>query len=561
MLDLFTMPADPSLLSYGRYDARLVVLSVLVAIFTSWIGLRVAGQAAANRAQRALVLTSGSVALGAGVWAMHFIGMLAFDLCTRVEYDPAITFLSNVPSVAASFVALSLIGRERIGRWTLLLGGVLVGAGIGTMHYTGMAGMRMSLDLRYDPAMFALSIVVAVVLATLALWVRFGLKSLGPRLSPGRRLLLAAIVMGCAIAGMHYTAMAAARFVGRAEGGSPDTAFLALAISLITIAFIAFVLGANGLLRYRQLFVELSRSEAWMRALLVTAVDGVITVDRDGTILEFNAAAERIFGWTRGEAVGRNVRMLIPQQEKSAADGLLRLMQTGDLASIEQGNEVLGLRKDGGVVPIRRALGYARLGERDLIVAFITDISERRAMEQALKSSEQQFRSLIANIPGISYRACLRHGQDLVYISDAVARVTGHPADDFVGSAPRRRFEALIDAQDRERVNATVRAALDENRPYLVEYRLLHADGSTRWLWENGTGVRDEDGELQFRDGVILDISERHRMEEDLRQAKERAEQAAAARATFLANMSHEIRTPMNSILGFTDVLLDGQLS
>jgi PAS domain S-box-containing protein len=561
MLDLFTMPADPSLLSYGSYDARLVVLSVLVAIFTSWVGLRVAGQAAANRAQRAVVLSTGSVALGAGVWAMHFIGMLAFDLCTRVEYDPTITFLSNVPSVAASFVALSLIGRERIGRWTLLLGGVLVGAGIGAMHYTGMAGMRMSLNLRYDPAMFALSIVVAVVLATLALWVRFGLKSLGPRMSQQRRLLLSAVVMGCAIAGMHYTAMEAARFVGHPSGGSADTAFLALAISLITIAFTIFVLGANGLLRYRQLFLDLSRSEAWMRALLVTAVDGVITVDRDGTILEFNAAAERIFGWTRTEAVGRNVRMLVPHQEKSEADGLLRLMQTGDLSTIVQGNEVAGLRKDGSVVPIRRALGYAPLGDRDLIVAFVTDISERRAMEQAIKSSEQQFRSLIGNIPGISFRACLRHGHDLVYISDAVSRVTGFAAADFIGVAPRRRFEDLIHIDDRERVAAIVHAALEDDRPYLVEYRLQHADGSTRWLWENGTGVRDESGALQWRDGVVLDISERHRMEQDLRMAKERAEQAAAARATFLANMSHEIRTPMNSILGFTDVLLDGQLS
>jgi PAS domain-containing protein len=106
--------------------------------------------------------------------------------------------------------------------------------------------------------------------------------------------------MGCAIAGMHYTGMAAARFVGhadRAKGGFASSTFLALAITLITVAFTIFVLGANGLLRYRQLFRELSRSEAWMRALLTTTVDGVVTVDRDGTILEFNASAERIYGW------------------------------------------------------------------------------------------------------------------------------------------------------------------------------------------------------------------------------------------------------------------------
>lgn len=82
---LFTAPTDPSLLSFGRYDPALVALSVLVAVFSSWMGLQIAGQASANRAQRSIVLLTGSLALGSGVWAMHFIGMLAFDLCTRVD--------------------------------------------------------------------------------------------------------------------------------------------------------------------------------------------------------------------------------------------------------------------------------------------------------------------------------------------------------------------------------------------------------------------------------------------------------------------------------------------
>jgi PAS domain S-box-containing protein len=561
MLDLFITPADPSLLTYGTYNFTLVTLSLVVAIFASWMGLQIAGQAAANRAQRMIVLATGSLALGAGVWAMHFIGMLAFDVCTRVDYDPMVTILSNLPSVAASFVALSLIGRERLGGWSLLAGGVLFGAGIGAMHYTGMSAMRMSLALRYDPAMFALSIVVAVVLATLALWVRFGLRSV--RMSEARRLLLAAIVMGCAIAGMHYTAMASSRFVGQVAAGaagSSNSSFLALAISLITAAFTVFVLAANGLLRYRQLFLERSRSEAWMRALLTTTVDGVITIDRTGTIEEFNASAERIFGWPRAAIIGRNIRMLIANPEQSSADGMLKLLACGDIASVAKSSEVLGLRKDGGVVPIRRALGHARLGERDLFVCFITDISERRAMEQALRTSEQQFRSLIGNIPGISYRRELDRAKALLFISDAVTRIAGYPAEDFVGPAPRRNFAALVHAADRMRVAAAVDAALASEQPYQVEYRLLHADGSTRWLWEHGTGVRNDAGKLCWRDAVILDISERHMMEQALRDAKERAEQAAAARTSFVANMSHEIRTPMNSILGFTDVLLDGEL-
>ncbi len=565
MLSVFTLPSDPSLLSYGLYTPRLVALSVLVAIFASWMGLQIAGQAAANRAQRWIVLGTGSLALGAGVWAMHFIGMLAFDLCTDVDYDPAATIMSSLPSIGASFVALALIARERLGGWGLLAGGVLVGAGIGVMHYAGMTGMRMGLELHYDPFMFALSIVVAVVLATLALWVRFGLSSLSHRMSEPRRLLLAAIVMGCAIAGMHYTGMAAARFVGHASALTPQKAtnstFLALAITLITVAFTVFVMAANGLLRYRQLFRELSRSEAWMRALLTTTVDGVITVDRQGVIREFNASAERIFGWHRDEIVGQNIRLLIGDETASEEVGLLRSLQTGEITPSARGADVTGRRKDGGIVPIRRAIGHARLDQQDLFVCFITDISERRKMEHALRASEQQFRSLIGNIPGISYRSSLLEGEaPMLFISDAVERVTGYAARDFLGTTPRRTFAPLIHAADRVRVSETIATALREDRPYLVEYRLLHADGSTRWMWENGTGVRNEAGELCWLDGVILDITERRAMEDALREAKENAEQAAAARASFVANMSHEIRTPMNSILGFTDVLLDGDL-
>jgi PAS domain S-box-containing protein len=562
MPSLFTLPSDSSLLSYGLYTPKLVLLSVLVAIFASWMALLVAGQASANRAQRWIVLGTGSLALGVGVWAMHFIGMLAFDLCTDIDYDPAVTILSGVPSIAASLVALNLIARERLAGWGLLLGGTLVGAGIGAMHYAGMEGMRMDLMLRYDPVMFGLSIVVAVVLATLALWVRFGLSNVA-WLRPSYRLPLAAVVMGCAIAGMHYTGMEAARFIGHpaaAQHAHTSSTFLALAITMITVAFTILVLGVNGLLRYRQVFRDLSKSDAWMRALLTTTVDGVITVNRNGTIVEFNASAERIYGWTREEILGNNIRILIGNEELSARVGLLHALSTGEITDNAGGADVTGRRKDGSIVPLRRAIGHAHLDGEELFVCFITDISERRNMEQALRANEQQFRSLIGNIPGISYRSLIDGAQPMVFISDAVERLTGYPCADFLGAKPKRSFGTMIHAADRARVSETIAAALREDRPYLVEYRLLHADGSTRWLWENGTGVRNDGAQLQWLDGVIFDITERREMEEALRDAKEKAEQAAAARASFVANMSHEIRTPMNSILGFTDVLLDGEL-
>ncbi|MFM9434059.1 PAS domain S-box-containing protein [Janthinobacterium sp. CG_23.3] len=562
LLQLFSPPADPSLLNYGRFDPALVALSVLVAIFSSWMGLQIAGRGTAHpsRALRSIALLTGSLALGCGVWAMHFIGMLAFSLCTRVDYDPTLTILSILPSLAASGVALSILNRRTLSAGALLAGGVLTGAGIGAMHYTGMAAMNMSLALRYDPFMFGLSIVVAVLLATLALWVRFGLRGLRQYLGRDVRLLLAASVMGCAIAGMHYTGMAAARFVGTPPPGNAvgaSSAFVALAVTLITVAFTIFAASANGLLRYREMFRQLSQNESWMRALLTTTIDGVITVDRSGAIHEFNASAERIFGWKRAEVLGRNISVLMADPGRSEREGLLGYLRSGE-GVLDA--EICGLRKDGSSVPLRRALGHARLADSELFVLFISDISERRAIELALRHSEQQFRSLIGNIPGIAFRCSSAPGHPALFLSDGIERVAGYAAADFLGQPPLRTLNALILPEDRGRVAAAVAHSQAAAQPYLVEYRLRHADGTLRWMWEHGAVGPDASGQGHWIDGVILDISERQRMEQDLRRAKETAEQAAAARASFVANMSHEIRTPMNSILGFTDVLLDSDL-
>lgn len=144
------------------------------------MGLQVASQATLTESEnrRRTMLLIGSIALGGGIWTMHFIGMLAFDLCTTESYGWKLTLLSLLPGIGASWVALNYISHHQEGFLPLLLGGVLVGAGIGTMHYTGMAAMEMAPLLRYDLSIFALSIIVAVTLAMLSLWVRFGLARL-----------------------------------------------------------------------------------------------------------------------------------------------------------------------------------------------------------------------------------------------------------------------------------------------------------------------------------------------------------------------------------------------
>ena len=562
----FALDLNPGLLLYGTHDPWLVSLSVLVAMFSSTMGLQAAYQARslAPSVLRTGTLLAGSLSLGCGVWAMHFIGMLAFNLCTPVNYATGITALSVLPSLAASWVALKLLSQREVTPHQLVLSGVLVGAGIGAMHYTGMAAMQMAPSLRYDPWMFALSIAVAVGLAILALWVRFGLATImGQRLGTSQTLISGG-VMGLAIASMHYTGMAAARFIGPIPSVNAsslqDPSTLALSITLVTLVGTALVAAASGLAQYRLLVQELQSKETRLRAISDTSLDAIIVFDAQGLIHEFNRGAERIYGWPAQEMQGRSVQLLMGEPFRSQArNDFSELLRRSDaLIGVER--ETTGVRRDGSEVPIRLVLGRMPKSDVPMYVAYVSDITERQAMQAALRKSEQQFRSLISNIPGISYRCSMERGWPMIYISDAVETLAGYPASDFLGDPPQRHFTDLVDKADIAEVARQVEQAAKAQRHFTLEFQLRHRDGSLRWIWGNGNVIRHANGDTPWVDGVLLDITERHEMEASLMQAKERAEQAAQARSAFLANMSHEIRTPMNAILGFTELVLMGEL-
>ncbi|MEZ5504955.1 MAG: MHYT domain-containing protein [Gammaproteobacteria bacterium] len=562
LFELFRYPND-SLLIYGRYEPWLVALSVLVAIFTSSMALYLATQAAKASSRRVPVLLAGSVALGGGVWSMHFIGMLAFDLCTPVSYSTGYTLLSMVPSVAASWIALSLSSRPQISLRELAVGGVLMGAGIGTMHYVGMAAMVMAPALHYDATIFALSILVAVSLSMLALWIRFGIRRLSQsRLTTLRINLISGTVMGCAIAGMHYTGMAAARFVPPPGldllDSAPHSAIMALGVAITTVMISCLVVAVDLTLKYRALSLASRAKESRLQAILDTAVDGIITIDTRGVIVSANHAAERIFGWSIAEMTGRNVKTLMPEPFRGEHDQYLENYQRSGIARIiGKGRDVQAVDRHGRIFPIRLAIGHGRLPGEDLYVGFVTDISARIAMEHALKDNEARLRSLISNIPGAAYRCLLQAEFPMLFISDAIESITGYPAEDFLLPQPRRFFASLIHPDDHHVVEN-----LDNfKREFHVEYRIRHRDGSVHWVIDTGTFIEGDDGNSAWLDGFIMDITQRKVMEQDLVRAKDKAEQAAAARSAFLANMSHEIRTPMNAILGFTDVLSGTALS
>jgi len=556
-------PATEKLVS-GHYDTGLVVLSLLIAVGASYMGLTLA--AAARRSStvfmQRLHLLSGSASLGFGIWSMHFIGMLAFEMPTHVHYQPWITALSAVPSLLASWVALSLLSKHQITTSRLVGGGVVVGAGIGAMHYLGMAAMEIGPALRYDPTLFTLSIFVAVLLGTLALWISFGLRQI-TRMRGYQRRLLAGTVMGLAIAGMHYTAMEAARFIGQPDpdflAGSNRHTLLALTIAFITVSLSLLAAGVNAMARYRALMRHSQEMTSELQAMFDTAVDGIIKISERGIIQSFNRSAERILGYREAEVLGRNVSMLMPEPHRSAHDNYLRqYLRTGEAQIIGSGRDVTARHKAGHSIPVRLSIGESRLGGISSFVGVITDISESKAMETALRKQGDQLRNLMSNIPGAAFRCRWDDQWSAVFLSDAITSLTGWQPEDFTSG--RVSLASLVVDDNSDHNLGVMEEAVRHRQSFMIEYRIKHRDGCQRQIAEIATPVHDEDGGELLIDGILLDISERHHMEMELREAKELAEQAAAAKSTFLANMSHEIRTPMNAIIGFTDLVLDTPL-
>jgi NO-binding membrane sensor protein with MHYT domain len=225
----------------GTYDPYLVALSILVASFASYTALdlgdrvELAQGPTHRRPTHRIWLAAAALTMGGGIWSMHFVAMLAFMLPMPMSYDVGLTVLSLLLAILLTGGGFYVISRPGVSRPRLVLSGVFMGLGILTMHYTGMAAMRGPVELSYDRLWFALSVIIAIGAATAALWLAYRTPD------PGQKLA-AAIVMGLAISGMHYTGMRAAVFTDHAtmegahEGATLDPTALALAIAGFTLA-------------------------------------------------------------------------------------------------------------------------------------------------------------------------------------------------------------------------------------------------------------------------------------------------------------------------------------
>jgi NO-binding membrane sensor protein with MHYT domain len=219
-------------------------LAYLMSCLGSFLGLRCTTRARAHQGRaRARWLLLAGLSIGTtGIWVMHFIAMLGFTIPgTTIQYNVPITILSMLIAVGIVVVGLFIVGFGGPGYRPVLLAGLITGLGVASMHYTGMAAMRMPGRVTYDPVLFNMSIVIAVVAATAALWFALRLRGIAAT-------LIAALIMGLAVSGMHYMGMASMRMyaaagpagmiMGGAGGATAESFLLPLVLGISIVAFI-----------------------------------------------------------------------------------------------------------------------------------------------------------------------------------------------------------------------------------------------------------------------------------------------------------------------------------
>ena len=284
-------------MSSTSYNPSLVALSIAIAVLASYTALDLGGRVrGATAGAHWGWIGAASLAMGGGVWSMHFVGMLAFEMAMPVIYGVRLTLLSFLIAVGATGAAFAWVTRARARPRDVLVSGPLMGVGVAAMHYTGMASMRIPGDMAYSPPIVGVSVLIAVTAASAALW-------LTTRQNDVWQKAVAAGVMGLAVAGMHYTGMAAATFTEEAHGAAMAHASgvalgqqnLALYVAGATFAILFLGMFASALDQQR-IGRDLHASEERFRAAAEAVGDIIWATDATGAMHGRQAYWERFTG-------------------------------------------------------------------------------------------------------------------------------------------------------------------------------------------------------------------------------------------------------------------------
>jgi two-component system, sensor histidine kinase and response regulator len=318
----------------GHYHGNLVALSVAIAICASYAALSLGNRTASSRGRaRAAWLAGGAIAMGIGIWAMHYIGMLAFYLPVPIRYHVPTVALSLLAAILASAVALFVVSRPKIGLLSIAAGSLSMGAAISAMHYIGMAAVRLSASLHYDFWIVTASVLIAIVVSGVALWIAFRFRESSSLFGFSR--LASAVAMGFAVASMHYTGMSAVCFqhlhTTVSMQDSVDVSALGIA-GITSVTFLVLIIALSGAFFDRYVSLQksiLSKTQLEYRLVMDRNLAGVCRTSWEGRVLEANQAAAEFLGYAhRDQMLGINIALHYTAGE-DRADILDQLLAKG----------------------------------------------------------------------------------------------------------------------------------------------------------------------------------------------------------------------------------------
>lgn len=527
----------------GSYDYWLVAISFFIAFVTSYTALDLAARVTANQGvHRVMWLLGGAFAMGSGIWCMHYTGMVAFRLPIPVYYHVPTVLLSLLAAIAASYIALLVVSRNRMTMQDLMAGSVLMGAAIATMHYTGMAAMRLAAVHFYNLAVWLLSIVVAVVVSFAGLLIIY---HSGGEKHTRKHKAGAALALGIAIPTMHYTGMAAVHFVAVATPPnlvhSTDISALAhVAIPGITFLVLGFALITSLVdrtLNAQQL--ELDSEREMLRALLDNIPDLMYVKDTESRFVLANPQVAKLMGVnTAEELIGKTAFDFLPGERVTPAHELeQKVIRSGQaIFNLEevfpdsQGHRMPILTT---TVPLHdssgRVKGIAGVGR---------NISERKKSEEALKAAEKKYRGMFDGaLFGIFQ---LDRDGYLLNLNPAMAHLSLYASPEEMLNDVNEPLWSLAVQSARHEELATVMKNVGQVRAFELE--VYRKDRSRMWISATVRAMM-RDGVLEGFEGMFEDITERRALREHMLQA-----QKLESVGQLAAGIAHEINTPTQYI-------------
>ncbi len=251
-------------------------------------------------------------------------------------------------------------------------------------------------------------------------------------------------------------------------------------------------------------------------AIFNAAPDAVIITNNKGKIALINKQAETMFGYSQKELEGAAIETLIPKRfHKNHGPHRDKYAKEPKFRSMGANLDLFGLHKNGSEIPVEISLSPITHQGETWITSAIRDVSEKKQIERLNSEQKEKINNIFQNVPGTIYRCLCEKEWPMVMISEQIQSLTGYKPKDFIGKNAKP-FVEVIHEDDRLLVENAVMLSVSKNQSYNMDYRVVHKNGSVKWVNERGLGIYKDNGEVLFLDGVIFDITERKEIEDEL---------------------------------------------